>query len=114
LRVRVRVATTFAAAAVVLSAALGSAGAQPAASAEAASQAAAQTTHADPVDMVHAKKTFQTLCSKCHDLGLVTSQNHDRAGWNEVIQKMRGFNFVASDEETREILEYLVANLPGE
>lgn len=60
-------------------------------------------------DLVHAKATFQALCSKCHDLGPVNAQNHDRAGWQEVIERMNGFGLVASDEEREEVLSYLAA-----
>lgn len=106
-------ATTLAGAAVVLLGVLTSAAAAPPVEAGPAGLA---ETHPPgkpaPVDMAHAKTTFQTLCSKCHDLGIVTAQRHDRAGWNEIIQRMYGLNFVASEEEANEVLEYLVANHP--
>lgn len=103
----------LAGAAVVL-ATLTSAVAGPPAKAGTASQtqASAPAKPGATVDMAHAKTTFQTLCSKCHDLGIVTAQRHDRAGWNEIIQRMYGLNFVASEEEANAVLEYLVANHP--
>jgi len=66
--------------------------------------------HGDNGDNAHAEATFQTLCSKCHDLGMVTSAKHDRAGWEEVLQRMSGHGLVASDEEVKEVLDYLATN----
>jgi cytochrome c5 len=114
-RVRVRVATRFAGAAAF--AALASvAGAQPATNAAMAAAGAPQALAqaSNTVDMVHAKASFQSLCSKCHDLGQATSQNHDRAGWKEVVQRMTGFGLVASDDEVKEVVEYLAATHPAD
>lgn len=83
------------------------------ASAQAPAPAArSPSTPADRVDMVHAKATFQALCSKCHDPGIATSQNHDRSGWQDVIQRMYGFGLVASEDETKQVVEYLTATYP--
>lgn len=114
LRVRVRGAASFAIAAAISSAALASmAYAKPPAAAAAASVNGAQAQpgpaagQADAVDPAHAAATVQSLCSKCHDLGLVASAKYDRAGWQEVLQRMYGHGLVASDEEAKEVLDYL-------
>ena len=111
MKLRTRVAAAFAGAAVVFGALASTACAQSPARA-----AAAPAQTASPgggVDLIHAKASFQSLCSKCHDLGLATSQAHDRAGWNEVVQRMSGFGLVASDEEKAEVVEYLAASHPA-
>ena len=77
-------------------------------------QAAPETASAASVDMEHAKATFEGLCVNCHDIGLITAQGHDRAGWEEVITRMYGFGLAGSDEEVNEVLEYLVANYPAQ
>jgi cytochrome c5 len=114
LKVRVRGAAAFAGTAAVIFAAVAAlAGAQSPARAAAADASGAQSApgpgRADTIDMVHAKATFVTLCSKCHDLGPINAQRHDRAGWSEVLDRMSGFGLVASDEEIKEVLDYLVA-----
>lgn len=119
LRVRLRAAATFAGAAALIFTALPPpAGAQSPAPAAAASAKDPQAPpgqaeeHSSAIDPAHAAATVQALCSKCHDLGLVASAKYDRAGWQEVLQRMYGHGLVASDEEAKEVLNYLAASPP--
>lgn len=114
LRVRVHGAAAFAGAAAVIFTALASmAHAQSPAPPRAAGADGAQAqpgragAPAPAVDPVHAAATLQTLCTKCHDLGLVAAAKYDRSGWQEVLQRMYGHGLVASDEEAKEVLDYL-------
>jgi cytochrome c5 len=113
LRVRVRGAATFLGATAVIFTALASmASAQPPATDATATAKGAQAQpgqRGDAIDPAHAAATVQSLCSKCHDIGLVTSARYDRAGWQEVLQRMYGHGLVASDEEAKEVLDYLAA-----
>jgi len=119
LRVRVRGVASFAIAAAISSAALASmAYAKPPGPTAASGADGVQAPPVRPggqgqaVDPAHAAATVQSLCSKCHDLGLVASAKYDRAGWEEVLQRMYGHGLVASDEEAKEVLDYLSSPPP--
>lgn len=113
LRVRVRGAATLGGATALILIALASmASAQAPATDAAASANGARPQpgqRGDAIDPAHAAATVQSLCSKCHDIGLVTSARYDRAGWQDVLQRMYGHGLVASDEEAKEVLDYLSA-----
>ena len=55
-------------------------------------------------------------CIICHSLEYIPSNAPamNRAGWDKAIQKMRDrFGAPITDEESREILDYLAANYSG-
>ena len=55
-------------------------------------------------------------CAICHSLEYIPSSAPamDRGGWQKSIQKMRDrFGAPISDDEARQILEYLAANYSG-
>lgn len=62
------------------------------------------------VDMVHAKETVETVCKNCHDLSVVTDARYDRSGWQNVIIRMQAQGLSISNEQRKEILEYLTTN----
>lgn len=48
------------------------------------------------------------VCTQCHSIGLVISQKHDQAGWNEVIGRMiQSQGLEAPEDELVEISAYL-------
>jgi hypothetical protein len=47
------------------------------------------------------------LCAECHDFQRVSSQRHDSAGWQKVIDEMTTRGLTATDEEIRAVLAYL-------
>src|ERR1700733_1972822 len=60
------------------------------------------------------KDTLIRVCSKCHSPDNVIANGQDRAGWENTINKMAGFGAVATDDEFRAILDYLVKNFPAD
>ncbi len=106
MRVGYRLAATVAAAASLVLVGTGLVSAAEPATATAAGSAT--------LNVEHAKATFEGLCANCHDLGLVTAQGHDRSGWEEVVNRMYGFGLAGTDDEVKEVVEYLVATYPAE
>ena len=93
-------------------AATGPAAAPAAASAGGAAPAAAAAA-AGGTDMAHAKTTFQTVCSACHDAALATDLRNTRRGWEQVVDRMFGFGMSATDAQVKEIVDYLTATYPA-
>jgi cytochrome c5 len=56
------------------------------------------------------RETTALVCTQCHAIGMVTSQKHTRAEWDDVITRMvDDFGLAASDDERSEIAAYLTA-----
>ena len=53
------------------------------------------------------KAETQKLCASCHDIEKSVSERHDRAGWQQTIEKMLSFGAKATDEEFNATLNYL-------
>lgn len=75
---------------------------------------AAPAAPSDGFDMQRAAALFGESCSACHEVELATSQRHDRAGWQRVIDTMFGYGYVATDESAGTIVEYLTRQYPGQ
>ena len=61
------------------------------------------------------QETTARVCTQCHAIGMVTSQKHDRDGWNEVIVRMiEDQGLSASEEELTEISAYLAEHFGRE
>jgi competence protein ComEA len=54
------------------------------------------------------------VCSQCHEPQRAASVRLTRDAWEAVLEKMIGLGMRASDEELKQILEYLSENLKGE
>jgi competence protein ComEA len=54
------------------------------------------------------------VCSQCHEPQRAASVRLTRDAWESVLQKMVGLGMRASDDELKQILEYLSENLEGE
>jgi cytochrome c5 len=74
----------------------------------------AQATAVQPADEFQGlpegvgRETTARVCTQCHAIGMVTSQKHNRDGWNEVIVRMiEDQGLSASEEELTEISAYL-------
>lgn len=50
-------------------------------------------------------------CATCHSLETVAQQRQDRAGWQEIVDRMVSYGMPISPEERQVILEYLVVFL---
>lgn len=54
------------------------------------------------------------VCSQCHEPQRAASVRLTREAWEAVLEKMIGLGMRASDDELKQILEYLSENLKGE
>lgn len=54
------------------------------------------------------------VCSQCHEPQRAASVRLTRDAWEAVLEKMIGLGMRASDDELKQILEYLSENLKGE
>ncbi len=50
------------------------------------------------------------VCSGCHALGVVTREQHDEAGWREIVDTMASRGAMASNSELAEIQSYLASH----
>lgn len=53
------------------------------------------------------RETVALYCGQCHAIGMVTSQKHTRAEWEDVLTRMADQGFYASEAETAVIVSYL-------
>ena len=66
------------------------------------------------VDMEAAKVTYETTCSKCHDLGRALGKTKDQPGWERTVSRMSGYHkrfggpMPPGDQEA--IIQYLLVN----
>ena len=72
--------------------------------------AAASPTAEGTTDMAKAKATFEQVCSGCHEAALATDLRNTRRGWEQVVDRMFGFGMAASDEQVKEVVDYLATN----
>lgn len=56
------------------------------------------------------KATVQRMCGRCHPIDMVTNERHDRAGWSSIVQAMVARGATGTDEEIRQVIDYLTAN----
>jgi len=54
--------------------------------------------------------TVQRVCSKCHNITIVTGHRLSEAGWENVVQNMISRGAAATPDEQEEIVSYLAAN----
>jgi cytochrome c5 len=52
----------------------------------------------------------QTKCTLCHPVDRINNANHDLAGWNQTIARMRGKGAQVTDAEATQIAEYLASS----
>ena len=53
---------------------------------------------------------IMTHCSDCHGIEKVTSPRRSRAEWQDLVQDMAARNGVATDDDIKVIVRYVVAN----
>ena len=49
----------------------------------------------------------ESKCKMCHTLDRIKSANHDAAGWESTVSRMRSHGAVLSDDEAQSIVNYL-------
>lgn len=58
--------------------------------------------------------TVQRVCSKCHNITIVTARRLSEAGWENVVENMISRGAAATPDEQEEIVSYLAATFgPG-
>ena len=60
------------------------------------------------------KDQVVNVCGKCHEPQRVAALRLTREGWEEVIAKMVSLGAKASDDDLKQITEYLAENFKGE
>ncbi len=60
------------------------------------------------------KEQVVTVCGKCHEPQRVAALRLTREGWEEVIAKMVSLGAKASDDDLKQITDYLAENFKGE
>ncbi len=60
-----------------------------------------------PTDPNSPQALTDRRCSMCHSLDRVYEADLDRAGWQEVIERMQSNGLVVTEEEFRVILDFL-------
>src|ERR1051326_608949 len=50
------------------------------------------------------------VCGSCHGMDQVVGERHDAAGWTGVVNDMINNGASASDEEAKQIVDYLTTN----
>lgn len=55
--------------------------------------------------------TFQRVCTTCHQIDRIENYQGSQS-WPEVIKQMRGFGAFLTDDEAKEIGDYLQATYP--
>jgi competence protein ComEA len=67
----------------------------------------AGTQAQDPLPEAPAKKTVETVCATCHEIGTAIGVRQTKAGWNAVIDAMANRGARATDAEFDAIVDYL-------
>jgi competence protein ComEA len=62
------------------------------------------------VSDAEAKKTFENVCSQCHELALTLGRRSTHDEWMELVQRMAEKGASASDDEYFAIVDYLTKN----
>jgi competence ComEA-like helix-hairpin-helix protein len=60
------------------------------------------------------KEQVVTVCGTCHEPQRVAALRLTREGWEEVVAKMVALGAKASDEDLKQITDYLAENFKGE
>jgi competence ComEA-like helix-hairpin-helix protein len=60
------------------------------------------------------KEQVTRVCSGCHEPQRVAALRLTRTGWEEVIAKMTALGAKASDDDIKQITDYLAENFKGE
>ena len=55
-----------------------------------------------------AKAVFERICSGCHGLDRPLGKTFDQAGWEALVQRMKGNGAVVSEAERAQIVSYLM------
>lgn len=75
----------------------------------------ALTGHAqDPLPDAAGKDQVVNVCGKCHEPQRVAALRLTREGWEEVVAKMVSLGAKASDDDLKQITDYLAENFKGE
>jgi len=61
---------------------------------------------ADPPD---GATLVQTRCTRCHAIDRIDAANHDKAGWEATVARMRGKGAQLTDAEAVRVVDYLSA-----
>ena len=73
------------------------------------------TAHAqDQLPDTPGKDQVVNVCGKCHEPQRVAALRLTREGWEEVVAKMVSLGAKASDDELKQITDYLAENFKGE
>jgi competence protein ComEA len=89
--------------------------ARRAALAVAISAGAEMAIHAqDQLPDAPGKEQVVSICSKCHEPQRVAALRLTREGWEEVVAKMVSLGVKASDDDLKQITDYLAAQFKGE
>jgi len=73
------------------------------------------TAHAqDQLPDAPGKDQVVNVCGKCHEPQRVAALRLTREGWEEVVAKMVSLGAKASDDELKQITDYLAENFKGE
>jgi competence protein ComEA len=73
------------------------------------------TGHAqDQLPDAPGKDQVVNVCGKCHEPQRVAALRLTREGWEEVVAKMVALGAKASDEDLKQITDYLAENFKGE
>lgn len=66
--------------------------------------------HAQSLPAGPGSATVQRVCSKCHNITVVTARRLSEAGWENVVENMISRGAAASPDEQEEVVSYLAAN----
>jgi len=71
--------------------------------------AGAQTAPPGPVEtLAAAKAVFERACGVCHPLERPLSKTNDRAGWEQIVERMRAKGAKLGDGEGEMVVTYLL------
>src|SRR5262249_26030063 len=60
------------------------------------------------------REVTERLCGKCHEAQRAASVRLTREGWEGEVSKMIDLGMTATDEEIRQVLDYLAEHFKGE
>jgi competence ComEA-like helix-hairpin-helix protein len=61
----------------------------------------------EPLRDAPARKTVETVCGACHEIGTAVGTRRDREGWNAVVDAMVNRGARASEKDFDAIVDYL-------
>jgi cytochrome c5 len=62
-----------------------------------------------PASEINAEILLETRCTVCHTLERVEKKKLDRAGWEKIVERMKGHGAKVNDDEREALVEYLAA-----